>query len=571
MASTCLTILEVCLTHAPVNPGDSLFGFPEFLAGLALLALVFTQSDPLYRFRISIAPIPVGGLTLTVIVLVGAASLLTDLWFALGWYSLPWGVPKAAIQAALGSLVFLTILLWLTFAFARPPQFGRLNARKFTMAVYRGLAHGGEGVLPIIAQEIRRSSPTIIAACKPAQPRSQSLNVLPKQTAYAFDLLRLIADRRICRQIVATSPGTAIALMGEATRQEIYFAPLGAFAQNITIEAIKNPDSGLHHEDRYSMSGLLGQMQPFTRAMYGCYELIERSATTIASALDLHYRDTDGLTAPEWEAYGRALTTTTADYLKTERYESPVLNRAIEHIVGSTSTLYKIDGITEWNRWRDESAKLNSAMSVINEIVGQIDAGPNKPTRRYVLTGGRKYRQRDLTDELCDALLEILTHVSAVKGPVDVAWSIHHNSFWSDIDEFGQRSDTWKVVRARLTRLIIHELANVREYADFKSIRIIGLLLNVLGVTERPKVEMNSEFAFLRRYVVALVKSTYMKIVAEQPHVADAGLIGRITFDAANKRLVMTYSGGLEVEPAREYLDLDDSTRPFRKRNRRHR
>lgn len=566
MASPCLIISGVCLTRAPLEIGDSLFGFPDFLTGLALLALVFTQSDPLYRFRVAVAPIPLGGLTLAAILLVGAASLLTDLWFALGWYSLPWGVPKAAIQAALGGFVFLTVLSWLTFAFARPPRFGRLNARKFTEAVYRSLAAGGEGVLPVIAFEIRRSSTTIVSACKAAAPihPGQTLKPMQKETGYALDLLRLIADRRFCRQIVATSPGTAMALMDEAARQKAYSVPLGTFAQNITIEAIKNQDSGLYHEGRYSASGLLGQIQPFTRAIYGCYELIERSSTPMTSALDLHYRDTDGLTATEWEAYGRALTTTTADYLKTSRdcYDAPVLNRAIGHIVESTGTLYQIDGASEWRQWRDEAAKLRSAMSVINEIVGQIEASPNRPTRRYVLTGNRKYQERDLADELCDALLEILINVSAVTGPTGTAWSIHYGIFWSGISQFAHRSATWKIIRARLIRMIIHKLANVRRYADFESIRVIGLLLNVLGVQERATADPNSEFAFLRRYVISLVKKTYMKIVAEQPHVAEAGLLGGITFDATAKRLVKTYARGLQVEPTREYLDLDDWAEP---------
>ncbi|SFK75146.1 hypothetical protein [Caulobacter sp. UNC279MFTsu5.1] len=566
MASACLVIANVCLTRAPVGSGESLFGFPDFLTGLALLALVFTQSDPLYRFRIAVAPIPLGGLTLAAIILVGGASLLNDLWFALGWYSLPWAVPKVAIQAILGGFLFLAVLLWLMFAFARPPRFGRFNARKFTEAVYRGLALGGEGVSPAIALEIRRSSAAIVAACKAAEPPppGQAPKEIPEETKYAFDLLRLIANRRFCRQLIASSPGTAMALMDEAARQEVYFAPLGGFAQNITIEAIKNHDSGLYHEDRYGISGLLGQMQPFTRAMYGCYDLVENSSTAMASAIDLHYRDTDGLTAREWEAYGRAITTTTADYLKVQRFHhsSRAINRAIEHIVNSTGTLYRIDGITEWRQWREESDKLDSAMSVIDEIVGQIDESPNRPTRRHVLTGHRKYHQRDLTDELCDALLEILTHAAAVKEPTDTAWAIHHNIFWSGLNEFTHRSETWKIIRARFTRLIIHELKNVRRYGDFKSIRIIGLLLNVLGVHENPKGERNSEFAFLRRYVIRLVKTTYMKIVTEQPHVAEACLLGGITFDAPNKRLVKTYMRGLQVEPAREYLDLDEWALP---------
>ena len=235
-------------------------------------------------------------------------------------------------------IIFLTVLLWLTFAFARPPRFGRLNARQFTLQVFRGLAFGGEKGLPVVAEEVRSSAAKIVAACKAAGPTHcrQAAKPTSNGTGFAYDLLRLIADRRFCRQVVASSPGTAIALTSEAARQEVYFAPLGAFAQNITIEAIKNHDLGLYHEDRLGPSGLLAHMQPFTRAMYGCYELVEQSATPLSSALDLHYRDTGDMTAAAWEAYGRAVTTTTADDRKVERpiFESAVLNRAIDHIVG---------------------------------------------------------------------------------------------------------------------------------------------------------------------------------------------------------------------------------------------
>ena len=567
MNSPCLTILSVCLTRTPIDPGEGLFGFSNFLSGLALLALVFTQSDPLYRFRVAVAPIPVGALTLAVILLVGSASLLTDLWFALGWYSLPWGVPKAAIQATLGAVVFLTVILWLTFAFARPPHFGRSNARKFIEEVIRALASGGERRPAVIAQEIRRSAANIITACKPASPPQGNPpgRPIPDETRYAFDLLRLIADRRFCREVVATSPGTAMALMDIAARQQVYFAPLGNFAQNITIEAIKNHDSGLYHENRIGPSGLMGHIQPFTRAMYGCYELIEQSATSMSSALDLHYRDTDGMTADEWEAYGRAVTTTTADYLKIERqfFESTVLNRAIEHIVESTRGLYRIDGASEWRSIREESEKLSSALRVINDIVSQIDAGPNRPTRRYVRTGNRKYWQRDIVDDLCDALVEILANTSSVVGPADTAWSIQYNVLWSGIDSFGQQSETWKVIHSRLTRLIIHELRDMRKYADFRSIRIIGLLLNVLGVVEQPRSTLHNDFALLRRYTIRLVRKIYLKVVAEQPHVAEAALVGGITFDAQSKRLVKTYARGLRSEPPREYLDLEEWTPPI--------
>jgi hypothetical protein len=555
-------VFHLCLTRAPIVTGDGLFGFSAFLTALALLALVFTQSDPLYKFRIAAAPLPVGGLTIFAILIIGSASLLDDLWFSLGWYSLPWGVPKAAIQGFLGGLTLLSVCLWLLFAFARPPRFSRFNARRFAETVYRALALGGDNILPAIALEIRRSSQSLIAACKPTAIaiNEGSKNSVPNVAGYAYDLLRLIANRKFCRHIVAASPGTAMALMDEAARQKIYSAPLGAFAQNITIEALKNHDSGLYHEDRYGTARFWGQVQPFTRAVYGCYELVEQSATSMSSALDIDYREKGTLSASEWEAYGRALTTTTEDYLKSERYNhhSYVLFRAIGLIVDSTSSLYRINGLTDWTQSREEMDKLHSAMSVIKDIVEQIDKSPNRPTRRHVYTGNRKYWQQDLTDVLCDALVSILVNVAMVSGPDDLAWAVQHNTYWSAIGQFSHRSDTWEVIRARMTRLLIYELRSIRRYADFKSIRIMGLLLNVLGVRTTSTANVDAEFAPLRRYVITLAKTCYIKIVSEQPHVAEAALIGGITFDASKRQLVKTYARGLQVEPARAYLDLDD-------------
>lgn len=560
MAPTCLFIAGVCLTRAPTST-DSLFGYADFLTGLALLALVFTQSDPVYRFRISIAPLPLGAIAFAAVGAVGGGSLVTDLWFALGWYSLPWGVSKALIQGILASFLFLTILLWLTFAFALPPRFGRTNSEKFLAAIYRGLAFGGDGALSAIAFELRRSCSTIIASCnKPG-------NLLPgsakswasKEKACAVDVLRLIADRRLCRHIVAASPGTAIGLMQEATQQRVFRAPLGQFSQNITIEALKNRESPLHYEDDLSNSGLLSRIQPFTRAMYGSFELVEGSSEAMCSALDLDYRETDDLKANEWEAYGRALTTTTADFFKSKNCDSKsyVLNRSIENIVTSTNKIYMINGLSDWQLWRDEWSKLRSAMSVIETIIRQIDENQKTPDRKYINIE-KKHYQRDFVDIICEALFEIMFNVASVKHPTDTAWSIQHNTFWTKIDRSSRNSKTWKVVNARFSRLAIKEISGMRKYANFRQIKIVGLLLNVFGVHEKLENPWNSDFAFLRRYVIALTKKTYLKIVAEQPHVAEAALIGSVTFDAERKRLIKTYAQGLSFEPSREYLDLDD-------------
>ncbi len=128
--------LEQCFMGVCFIPLDAkeqkLFGFPELLAGLALVVLAWTIADIRYRFRIRVAPIPLQGLTFSVVAAVGGLTLLTDLWRAEAWL-VPRGnlLTPASWQAILAGLILLTFLTWAWFAFIRPPTFGKRNAKRF--------------------------------------------------------------------------------------------------------------------------------------------------------------------------------------------------------------------------------------------------------------------------------------------------------------------------------------------------------------------------------------------------------------------------------------------------------
>lgn len=72
-----------CLVNLDPN-GPKIFGFSEFLAGLALMVLAWTIADFRYRFRIKTAPIPLEKITFWVVLVVGFMTILTDLWRANG-------------------------------------------------------------------------------------------------------------------------------------------------------------------------------------------------------------------------------------------------------------------------------------------------------------------------------------------------------------------------------------------------------------------------------------------------------------------------------------------------------
>lgn len=65
------------------------------------------------------------------------------------------------------------------------------------------------------------------------------------------------------------------------------------------------------------------------------------------------------------------------------------------------------------------------------------------------------------------------------------------------------------------------------------------------------------EYWPLAAAVHAWTRRSYLKLREDNCEVADACLIGGISFDEQGKRLMKTYFKGLNKEAPREYLELD--------------
>lgn len=155
-------IWSICFASLD-DSGQKFFGFSEFLAGLALMVLAWTIADVRYQFRVRTAPIPLMGITFSVVFAVGVLTLLTDLWRAEKWL-----VPKgnlltpASWQALLGGLFLLTFLTWTWFAFIRPVTYGRHNAERYAQTLYRFILKGSPTELAVIADELGYSAMALV-------------------------------------------------------------------------------------------------------------------------------------------------------------------------------------------------------------------------------------------------------------------------------------------------------------------------------------------------------------------------------------------------------------------------
>lgn len=559
--------IEVCcgyLSFIPLDAGGpKIFGFPEFLTGLALMILAWTIADTRYRFRINSAPFAIQKVTFWGVTSIGSLTLITDLWRAERWLvpSGPFLTP-ASWQALLGGAFLLTILTWAWIAFIHPPVFGRRTAKPFALALYRYILKGAPSELAVIADELAYSAKQLVRYA-PKQDlvghRGRGARPTDKQLAevegYANDLLLLIADRCFCSVIVESSPGTALAIFQEMSEREKYSISVGAFASNIMSEAITNKNSFLFRETNGYKSGLLGYHKPLSHAMFSNHAMVEAIGTIFD--IDILWSD-GGINHTQLKAYTRSVLLTFDSYIKSRTgSHSFVLHRALSHFNGFVMDLYKINGNQNISIFNDSIERLHVVVDFIKESVSILDKYQMKP---YCLRlrGEIDYQLRTYHDKIADLFIEIIHSASAVKAPRDLCWSIQHNAIWAELFSYEHLdSVNGRAVKFKIRRLVYNEILRMKIFPNFLGARLLGYCLNVMGFTVRPDKEYRDSRA-LHKMVVSWTKRHYAWLHCHYPRIAEEFLVDGVTYDSENKRLIKADSlEGLRRKPNHEYFTLD--------------
>mgnify|MGYP000494643627 CR=1 FL=1 len=554
-------LLGLCFTRAPSEAGFAIFGFSEFLAALALLVLVYNSTDPLYRFRIAVAPLPLYHLTFVSTAIIGAGTLLTDLWFAERWYAPAWGVSRATLQGIFGSAFLVTVLLWIWFAFIRPSKYGRWNHPLYFRAFYRAMVKGSEADLPTLASELLRSVRPLVsfAALLPKESEKERSEV----AVNAHNLLLMIGNRKFCRHVVASSPVTAMALVEEAIFQGKYSLPLGQFLRNLTVESIFNVDSILYHEDSGYSSGLVGYVQPFSKTIYGNFKFVESLSHSGISPLDIDYPFPDKMNGVQFEAYCRITRITLMDFVESGRYvnHSYALYRAFDIIKDAGKSLYKLNGAPQGVSISDATDRVSAAVGFLSETMRflglrkDLEFGQLRASR-----DGEPFGTPSLFDNLAEIMFEIVLDSAHVKSPAETAWAVQYVTIWGRLFSHHEKNVAWKTVGFKFRRLIYDEIKKMNEMPNFKSAKILGLCLNIFGLSQ-PKTKGRYRDMFpLAKAVFSWTKRHFLEVDEALPRVADACAIGGITFDREAGSLTKTYAQGLRNEPSIEVLVLNKPT-----------
>lgn len=540
--------------------GQKIFGVSEFLAGLALMVLAWTTADVLYRFRIAAAPLPLRKVTFFVVAMIGILTLLTDLWRAEGWL-----VPKGEIltptewQAILGGIYIATFLTWAWYAFIKPPIYAKNNAKHFATALYEVILKGSTAELSVIADELSYSAESLVTHAtdfrKTTRSEDDSASKDSKQPpveveAYANILLLLIANRKFCRAIVQSSPGTALAFFQAAGTQQKYGIQIESFSKNLVSEALDYSDSFLYHETDVYESGLLGYHKPLSHAMFSDSRLVEGIGTLLTPDIAGQWK----WDAPKWQAYCRVVLMVFGDTINRDIWKrSSSLSTALNHIAGAVSDLHRLNEVEKYLRGQVEHEKLRVVIEFICDAV-QLLNKKNIPEHLPLrISSSRRFET--IYDDIARLAYSVIFSASRVKAPESLCWTIQHNYVWGELAGYKFSGPAGKVIKHKIRRLFHDELRNMDAAPNYKGASLIGYFLNVVGFLPAKYCEGHERV--LKMIVRGWVKRNYSSLHLQSPKVAEACLVDGISYEPEHLRLIKTRDGGLfRKKPHIVYIQL---------------
>jgi hypothetical protein len=570
-----IVVFGVPLTAAPQLVSEtSIFGFSEFVAALALMVIVFSATDVRYRFRVSIAPFPLLNASFLVVPLLGIGTLLNDLWFSESWYGLPFGVSEAFIEGIFAAVFLGTFLLWQWIAFVRPPTFSKWNCVSYVRKVHLILAQGSKVELEILADELQRSAKQLVYCARQHQrafsPSLRGSALSNSKTELraskcADQVLELMADGALCREIVAQSPRTAIRFMDQACKQKKLSILLGDFASQITTAAILDRKSLLYRESMYA-TDLVGRMRDFTAVMYGNFELVE-GLSGARSSLDVDWSTEQKMNGDAFEVYCRITLETYKDYISGDHMSthSYQLSRAMSTIKNAGMGLSWISGRAYDSEVEDKLKKFGAATDFVTSLLNFIGTQPKFDLRRLLVRGkSRSLMNADVFDQLAKLMLELIADAATVRD-VEYHWAVQHNKVWVVLSSF-QENWPHRVLKYRLFRLLFDKIKSMDKRPNFMDTRYLGFLLNVLGISTEYSDYGDKYTRRCHRLLISWVQRNFMSIHEFDPRVAANVQNGSLTFDAAQMELVRTRSAWLGGEQPKQILALTAMSKPARKR-----
>ena len=247
------------------------------------------------------------------------------------------------------------------------------------------------------------------------------------------------------------------------------------------------------------------------------------------------------------------------DYLNSygnfyHQYDS--ITSSIENIEYSSYDIYKLKGRFEEFKQTVEYGCLESAIKFAKGFKDLLEIRTEfLPTKDYLEILST---DRTLFDDLAGLMYAIILHSTRTQvDPDDLYW-LQYNTVWDGLFKNFDDTKSGKILRRKVRKLLWEKVKSISKIASSDNTRLLGLFMNIFGLERIGDSCMCKEWQAFKRLILFFVKKNYLKLRKENLEAADMCLVGRISFDDQNKRLVCTYSRWIGQEKNERYLDLSE-------------
>jgi len=114
----------------------------------------------------------------------------------------------------------------------------------------------------------------------------------------------------------------------------------------------------------------------------------------------------------------------------------------------------------------------------------------------------------------------------------------------------------WKIIHNRLRRLLYNEIKHLETYPNYKGARILGYLLNIMGLKLGEKSRNNRAYYSFHKIILKWVENNYLSLAGVEPTVASSCLPNGFLFNKKAKQIEKTYSIGMGSKIQKDFLNL---------------
>jgi len=510
-----------------INDGQRLFGFTEFITGLAIMFVIWSTVGVKYHFRIEVAPFSLKKNSFYIISTIGLFTIFIDFLRVKELRFLTYEYfDYVNFQLFLALMYFLIFMLWVYYSYFKDPSFTIANHERFTRFIHAVILSGSPSDSKIIAVELKGTMGRII---KFAPTENYFVNGIKNNSNV---ILNLIADKKFCKVIVDEYPILIAVICDEIIKQQKTDVKIDVFLNNIIEYSFKNKESFIYNEHSYHDSGYFGAAKPIASRLFS-------RLYTLSNKQFLLKPKSYSFENEEWSAYFNSLTLAVEAYLNNVNSEENInsfrsLGRYIET---AFKNVCYIDN-------RNDSVFLTilTFSKFVDDVIFMIEK-----SRRS--TSFNEAKETELLNLIIHLSYSIFINSLYIDKNSDNKYLIHRTLVWDKVinkSVFFEKISGEKI-QDKIFRKIEREISLLNFDFNSRSFKILTYVYYILGVKSNNVIGYDENLIrFHNSVILWSVDNLFEVLISNSSNYKFINKEGIIFFPEESKIL---YKNGIDNEP----------------------